>query len=176
MTEIGEITNDDRILYDKTTNPEITYGVSFNVRYKNWALSGLVNGAARAMVRMLGRQQGLPGNYFQYTADGRWTPDNINASKPRAYTAYNPYWRNSHLTDLEFQDMDYARLKNLQLSYTLPERLQNAIRLQDAQLYVSGQNVFIIYASKGIWGPEFSGNRDNYPIMKVFAFGARISF
>src|SRR5690606_15844706 len=42
--EDGEITNDDRILYDKSVNPEITYGASFNFRYKNLELTGLVQG------------------------------------------------------------------------------------------------------------------------------------
>jgi hypothetical protein len=44
-------------------------------------------------------------------------------------------------------------------------------------VYVSGQNLFLLYASKNrIWDPEFSGTRDNYLIMKVISVGARISF
>lgn len=171
----GEITNDDRIYFPKTTIPEITYGVSFNFGYKNFDLSGLISGQGRVMVRMLGRQQGYPGGYFQYSAGGRWTPDNINATKPRAYNANDPYWRQSQITDMAFQDMDFARLKNLSLTYTIPS--SGSIFLKEAQLFLSGENLFLIYQKeKAIWDPEFVGNRNNYPLMKVFSLGARISF
>jgi hypothetical protein len=49
--------------------------------------------------------------------------------------------------------------------------------IKSAQVYVSGQNLFLIYAAKDrIWDPEFSGVRDNYLIMKVTSLGARVSF
>ena len=72
--------------------------------------------------------------------------------------------------------MEFARLKNVELSYTLPKQLQDAVHLSHAQLFLSGQNLFLIYASQGIWDPEFSAGRDNYPIMKVFTLGGRFSF
>lgn len=179
----GEITQDDRILDDKTSIPEITFGLSFNIRYKNWALDGLVSGAANAEMRMLGSQQGTAGNYYQLFADGRWTPDNINATMPRAYDGFTTYWRNTYATDLEFQNQNYARMKNLQLSYTFPRILINKILLKNAQVYCSGSNLFLIYATKyRIWDPEFIGewddtygSRDNYPVMKTFAVGVKVS-
>ncbi|HTE23618.1 SusC/RagA family TonB-linked outer membrane protein [Flavitalea sp.] len=172
----GEINNDDRILFDKTTNPEITYGFSFNLRYKNIELSALIYGVGTAWVRRLGSQQGTQGDYYQYSADGRWTPDNIDASKPRAYDGAKTYWRGTHATDMEYQNQSYARFKNLQVTYTIPEKIQKLIRLHNVQVYLSGQNLFLIYSSKDrIWDPEFSGSRDNYPLMKVITAGARVS-
>ncbi|HRE53003.1 MAG TPA: TonB-dependent receptor [Flavitalea sp.] len=172
----GQITPDDRILFDKNADPEVTFGLAFNLRYRNLELSGLVNGAAIAMRQMLGSQQGTAGNYYSYYADGRWTPDNINATKPRAYQGATQYWRSSHRTDMEFQDMNYARLKNLQLAYNLPASVVSKLRVQTAQFYVSAQNLFLLYASEGIWEPEFGGDRDNYPLMRTLAIGANISF
>jgi TonB-linked SusC/RagA family outer membrane protein len=173
----GQITADDRILFDQTSIPEITYGVTLNFKYKNFELNALVTGVGTAWRQMLGSQQGLSGNYYQFQADGRWTPENPDATKPRTPNGWRPYWRsNSFRTDMEFQNMEFARLKNVELSYTIPEKFQNAVKLSNAQLYFSGQNLFLIYASQGIWDPEFSANRDNYPIMKVFTLGARVSF
>jgi TonB-linked SusC/RagA family outer membrane protein len=173
----GIINSDDKILFDKTVNPEITYGLSLNFRYKNFELSALINGAGTAWVRMLGSQQGAAGDYYQFSADGRWTPDNINATKPRAYDGSSTYWRGKFATDLEYQNQSYARLKNLQLNYHVPLKSLNIKFINDTQVYVSGQNLFLIYASKNrIWDPEFSGTRDNYLIMKVVSVGARISF
>ena len=173
----GVIDSDDRIVYDKTTNPELTYGISVNLRYKGFALSALVNGAGASWVRMLGSQQGSAGDYYQFSADGRWTPDNIDAKKPRAYDGSATYWRGTHVTDMEYQNQYYARLKNVQLSYTVPRSILKLNVIRDVQVYVTGENLFLIYSSKDrIWDPEFSGVRDNYPLMKVFSFGARFSF
>ncbi|QNF33519.1 TonB-dependent receptor [Adhaeribacter swui] len=173
----GQITADDRILFDQTSVPEITYAASLNVGYKAFRLSALITGVGTAWRQMLGSQQGLQGNYYQYQADGRWTPDNPNATKPRTPNGWQPYWRNnSFRTDMEYQNMEFARLKNVELSYTLPKKFQNTLKMANAEIYLSGQNLFLLYASQGIWDPEFSGNRDNYPIMKVYTIGARVSF
>ncbi|RYZ29384.1 MAG: SusC/RagA family TonB-linked outer membrane protein, partial [Sphingobacteriales bacterium] len=167
----------DRIVYGKTANPEVTFGLSVNLRYKGFALSALVNGAGTAWVQMLGSQQGSAGDYYQYHADGRWTPDNIDASKPRAYDGFTTYWRGKYPTDFEYQDQNYARLKNVQLSYSIPRSVFRLNMVRDIQVYVQGQNLFLIYSSKDrIWDPEFSGVRDNYPLMRVLSLGARISF
>lgn len=173
----GEITNDDRILFDKTADPEVTFGLSLSLRYKSLELSALISGAGTAWVRRLGSQQGSAGGYYQFSAEGRWTPENIDADKPRAYERNVPYWRGSHVTDMEYQNQSYARMKNLQLVYTLPQNLAKTVWLKNAQVFLTGQNLFLLYASKDrIWDPEFSGNRDNYPLMKTFALGARVSF
>ena len=164
-------------MFDKTTDPQITFGLSLNFRFKNFELSALINGAGTAWVQRLGSQQGAAGDYYQYDADGRWTPENTNATKPRAYDGSSTYWRKKFRTDLEFQNQSYARLKNLQLSYSIPMKNLKIGFVKEAQVYVSGQNLFLLYAAKNrIWDPEFSGTRDNYLIMKVTSLGARISF
>lgn len=189
----GEITTDDRILFPKSVNPEITYGISFNVQYKSWALSGLVQGAGKAVRRVYQELQGFAGNYFAYDAAGRWTSDNINATKPRAFDRIDAYWRNDYLTDYSFQNEAYARMKNLQLSYTLPKNSLRAIFITQAQVYVSAQNLFLIYSGNKIIDPEVGGIRTItgtaadglidpansgatiYPIMKVYTIGVRVS-
>lgn len=172
----GQITPDDRQLFPLTTTPEITYGLSFNVGYGSWDLRGLIQGQGRALRYIYTDQrQGTAGNYFQYDADGRWTPDNPDATKPRAFERNEEYWRESHITDHHYADVSFARLKNLQLSYTIPQRLQQAVSLSDARIYVSGQNLLLLYSGNPIMDPELGG-MGNYPIMKVVTLGAQISF
>jgi TonB-linked SusC/RagA family outer membrane protein len=182
----GEIEADDRILNTKTVNPEITFGLTFGLTYKNWSLNGLIQGAENSSRRVLVELQGLAGNFFAYDAEGRWTPDNTNASKPRAFDRNNVYWRSGYVTDYSYQDGGYARLKNLQLAYTFPASLYSKIKLKGAQIYASGQNLFLIYNKNKYLDPEVGGIRTNtsmspnsgvysYPIMKVFSIGARIS-
>lgn len=183
----GEITADDRLLNKKTENPEITYGISFNLTYKNFSLNALVQGAENSSRRVLVELQGLAGNYFAYDAEGRWTPDNINASKPRAFDRNNAYWRSGYVTDYSYQNGGYARLKNLQLAYTIPASFYSKLKLKGAQLYAAGQNLFLIYNKNKLLDPEVGGIRTtlttsgpnsgvyNYPIMKVLSVGARIT-
>ena len=182
----GEIEADDMLLNTKTVNPEITYGLSFGLTFKNWSLSGLVQGAENSSRRVLVELQGLAGNYFAYDAQGRWTPDNIDAAKPRAFDRNNVYWRSGYVTDYSYQKGGYARLKNLQIAYTFPASVYSRIKLKGAQLYAAGQNLFLIYNKNKYLDPEVGGIRTNssmdpnngvysYPIMRVLSVGARIS-
>ena len=172
----GEITGDDRILFDKTSSPEITYGVNFNVSYKSWTLRGLIQGAGTTLIDMTSDSQtGSIGNYYAYEATDRWTPTNINATKPRAYEREEEYWRYDYVTDYNFQKTAYGRLKNLQLSYSIPKKLLNVIMLNDALIYVSGENLILIYSQNKILDPELS-DMSNYPIMKVYTMGVKVAF
>jgi TonB-dependent starch-binding outer membrane protein SusC len=172
----GQITPDDRQLFPLTTTPEITFGFSFNMGYRNWELRGLIQGHGNTLRYIYTDQrQGTAGNYFQYDADGRWTPENTNASKPRAFERGEEYWRGSHITDHHYANASYARLKNLQLSYTLPQSLVSNIRLNNARVYASGQNLWLIYSGNKIMDPELGG-MGNYPIMRVISLGAQVTF
>ena len=172
----GEITGDDRILFDRTADPKFTYGMNFVLSYKNWSLRGLIQGAGATMRSIASDlQTGSIGNYFAYEAVDRWTPTNTNASKPRAYEREEEYWRVSYETDYNYQLGAYGRLKNLQLSYTLPAKLLNFIAVKDANVYISADNALLIYNQNKILDPE-AGDMQEYPIMKTYSFGARISF
>ncbi len=172
----GEITNDDRQLFPLTTTPELTFGASFNLQYKNWELSGLFQGHGRALRNTMHEIVGTGGNYFQYDADDRWTPDNIDATKPRACERVEEYWRSSHITDYYYANVSYLRLKNLQLTYNIPSRVMRSLKIiSDAKIYFSGQNLWLIYAGNEIMDPEVAG-MSSYPIMKVMSVGTQIIF
>jgi TonB-linked SusC/RagA family outer membrane protein len=172
----GNITSDDQIIIDKTADPELTYGLSFSLGYKNWNLKGLIQGTGTTMLSMASDVlTGTVGNYFAYEAEDRWTPDNIDATKPRAYERQEEYWRANYTTDYNYQKGGYARLKNIQLSYSIPQQLLKVIMMKDAQVYFSGDNLFLIYSQNKIQDPE-SGSMEIYPIMRVLTFGVRVTF
>jgi TonB-linked SusC/RagA family outer membrane protein len=171
----GEITNDDRIIFDKTANPEITYGLNLSLTYKNWDLKALVQGVGNVMKEVYNVIQGSGGNYFMYDAVGRWTPENQMANKPRAFERDEEYWRGSHKTNYGYHNAGFARLKNLQLSYTIPQSIINVISLENTQIYFSGQNLFLIYSKNDLMDPEL-GSISNYPLMKVYSMGVNVAF
>jgi len=120
-------------------------------------------------------ETGTIGNYYAYEAIDRWTPTNTDATKPRAYEREEEYWRSNYPTDYNYQLGGYARLKNLQLSYSIPKPLLNKIFLEDAQIYASGENLFFIYDQNKILDPE-AADMMSYPIMKVYTLGIKVAF
>ena len=173
----GSITSDDMILFDQTADPEITYGLSFNLSYKNWDLRGLIQGTGTTMrTTYVGDYaSGTQGNYYAWEAEDRWTVDNINATRPRAHEIEEEYWVQDYPNDYNYQKGGYGRLKNLQLSYTIPQRILKAAMVKDFQLYFSGQNLLLIYSQNKIVDPE-AGSMELYPIMKVFSLGLKLAF
>jgi hypothetical protein len=174
----GKITTDDRQLFPLTNVPEMTFGFSFDFSYRNWELRGLVQGQARAMQRIYNQMiVGTGGNYLKYDADDRWTPENTNATKPRAFERTEEYWRADYENDYLFSRTDFARLKNLQLSYRLPRDLQNQLKLRDAKIFFAGQNLLMIYSGHKVdsMDPE-RGGTGSYPIMSVLSIGAEVTF
>lgn len=79
------------------------------------------------------------------------------------------------------KDASYTRIKDVTLSYTLPEKVLSKIRLAGLTLYASGRNLHTFTSWQG-WDPEqdftFRGSGDwvnNYPPVRSFVFGANIS-
>ncbi|NQU52209.1 MAG: TonB-dependent receptor [Bacteroidetes bacterium] len=183
----GEITNSDKIIFDKNYVPELTFGLGFNLAYKNLMLSGLIQGTGTTLKQFRRDGGGSISNYYAYDAEDRWTVDNIDATKPRAWERTEEYWRTDDL-DYNYQKGAYARMKNLQISYSLPQSLTKSLLLKNAMVYLSAQNLFFIFNNNKLQDPETGyplGSDSNYgsyetgetyPIMKVYAGGVKIDF
>jgi len=176
LDEDGQITPDDRYLLSRTEDPEIMFGLSGNLGYKNLSLSFLIQGMENAVRNVYSFvNQGTSGNYYKYDAVGRWNPQNTVADKPRAFDRVEEYWRQNYLTDYGFHKGGFARLKNVQIAYSLPEKVSKVLRLKQSEIYVSGQNLLLIYNKNKIIDPEVQ-NSQTYPLMSVFAIGGNFSF
>ncbi len=172
----GQINSDDQILYDYTTNPEITYGITLGLTWKNFSLSTLFQGVGNTWYRADFPIMGTWGNYWQYYADGRWTPENKTAEKPRIFERVEDYWRESYLTDFDYYNHAFCRWKNLEIAYDLPQNIVQKVRLKNLRVYLSGQNLALLYNAFAYkHDPEVS-NVTSYPLHKVYAIGARVAF
>lgn len=178
----GSITEADKIVYDLNGIPEITFGVNLSLSYRNWQLQALIQGIGNNWKRIAEGEgdfiyMGTFGNYFQYYADDRWTADNPNGKMHRAFERVEEYWRqDAHLCSFDYYNMAFARLKNLELSYTLPESVLNMVRLKGASIYATGKNLFYLYNKNEVGtDPEIS-SVSTYPTTRVIALGARITF
>ena len=176
----GKIDGLDMVRDPKTGTPTWTGGVSINLGYKNFYAYMLFQGAAGA-IRTYTIESGRVGNYLEYDADGRWTVDNTNATKPRTWNAGDEYWSSSATggpanTDINntywLLNNDYVRLKNIQIGYNVPKTITDKLKISGLSIYFSGENIFTISHEK-IFDPETVGN--TYPLNKVYNFGIKLA-
>jgi hypothetical protein len=79
------------------------------------------------------------------------------------------------------EDASYTRIKDITLSYTMPQHLLDKIKMSGLTVYVSGRNLHTFTNWVG-WDPEFDysfrGTGDwtnNYPLVRSVVFGANLS-
>ena len=77
------------------------------------------------------------------------------------------------------QDASFFRFKNVLLSYTLPQKFTNRMKLKSVRLYSNIDNLFVLYPAD-VPDPEGVGtdgviNGQGYPLSKKFTFGLEIN-
>jgi TonB-linked SusC/RagA family outer membrane protein len=171
----GQIDANDRVRTDKTNMPTFQGGFGTNLLYKQWYLSLLFQGSAGAL-RYLYAESGEVGNYLKKDFDGRWTPDNIDASKPRIFNREEEYWMSNRNT-YHLYKTDYIRLKTIEVGYNFSRSVIEKLGMHALRIYVSGYNLFTICPGLDDFDPEISSDRrDNYPLSKIINLGLSVTF
>jgi TonB-linked SusC/RagA family outer membrane protein len=168
----GKIDGLDRVMDDHNNLPRFIYGFTGDLKYKGFDLSLLVQGATGAMV-YLGVESGEIGNYYKEYAVNRWTPENTVTSYPRSWNRDEEYWRSQGNT-FWLQNMNYIRLKNLELGYNLPASVNQTLGITNLRLYVNGQNLLTSAKQKFI-DPELQAGTD-YPLQRIITGGISLTF
>ena len=176
----GKLDADDRVL-SKTINPVVTFGLNLNVGYKAFDLTLNFTGAAnvgRAFTKeAFGEFSGSAGHPSTAWLDS-WTPENTNASMPRvAESRKSPSEASNVMSDFWVINTSYLRLKTLQLGYTLPKSVLNAIGLSNVRVYYSAENLFTIDSMPLNVDPETVSSRlSSYPLVMTNSFGVNVTF
>ncbi|SHN13650.1 TonB-linked outer membrane protein, SusC/RagA family [Cyclobacterium lianum] len=117
-------------------------------------------------------------NFRADLEDRMWTPENRNAELPRqSYlkrTRENEPIARPGSTSLYLQDGSFIRLRNVQLSYTLPASLLSRARIKGGRVYVNATNLLTFTDYDG-FDPEvanFDSNRQNRNLQQGFIGGA----
>lgn len=171
-----EVINDNDYKIIGETIPRYTFGFNFNANYKNFDFSLFLQGVGKADGLIYG--QGIMpfyvGGTVQEQHKDRWTPNNPDATFPRfAFNANN----NEQISSFWMRDAAYVRLKNLQVGYTLPQKISDKIGLQQLRVYVNGQNLMTISDFwKGYDVEAPVGNGGYYPQEKTFNIGVDVKF
>ncbi|MEX1121049.1 MAG: TonB-dependent receptor [Balneolales bacterium] len=181
----GEINGDDRIRMDKSDLPTFTGGMNIDVGYKGFDASFLIQGAAGA-VRAFREFSGEAGNFRMDNVKGRWTPDNPDATKPRAWNRSAEYWMTDGAPNNTYwvRNTDYMRLKSVNIGYSLPQSFTQRVGIGSLRVYASGENLLTLSGIKD-FDPESPSNADDrsiwvnsqvYPSNKTVNFGMTLTF
>jgi TonB-linked SusC/RagA family outer membrane protein len=161
----GAITAKDRVPVGADFFPQIQYGIRCGISYRGLEMNVLLQGA--------GNVKGFAYTNLPATAEmlGRWTPEHTAATYPRLWFDNQ---NNSERSDYWIRNTSYIRVKNIELGYTLPSVMLQAIHAKSLRFTLSANNLFTFTRFK-MFDPESAGEvRD--PLMKSFAAGATLQF
>ena len=107
-----------------------------------------------------------------YNSDSPWVPGTYPAIR-RERAGHN--YRHS---DFWVTNVRYIRLRNLELSYSLPESIISRVGMSALRVYANGTNLFSIDNTKefGIDPEISSGNGLQYPQQRIYTLGLNVSF
>ncbi|HEX6432049.1 MAG TPA: TonB-dependent receptor [Niastella sp.] len=127
--------------------PRYTYGFTYTASAKGFDLVIFIQGVGKRDAMIRGEQVepfhvGYGGTMYSHQTD-YWTPSNPNAKYPRLAEAGSASNVNNYRTgsNLYLFDAAYARLKNVQLGYTVPLKITSKARIHKARIYLTGQNL-----------------------------------
>ncbi|MEO6134136.1 MAG: TonB-dependent receptor [Ginsengibacter sp.] len=176
--------------------PRFLYGFNFGASWKGFDFSAFFQGVGKQDLYI---SELYNGNVLRGPANGPlhmmvykehldyWRDDtsplgaNPNAYFPKPYAVYDG--DNSKAfgrpTDRYLQNGAYLRLKNIRLGYTIPAKITNKVLIKSANIYFSGENLFIV-KHISLLDPEGTGGRQgdgrSYPLAKSYSFGLNVNF
>lgn len=163
-----------------TTNPRYLFGFNVGFEYKGFDFSAFIQGVGKrnflagseSVGPLLVTWKQAMGIHRDY-----WTPENPNALFPRPYVGAT---HNFGPSDKWTFNGQYARLKNIQLGYTIASSLTKKIGVSRARVYISGQDILTVSAMGkfgSLFDPESANNADNdYPYFSTASVGLNLSF
>jgi TonB-dependent starch-binding outer membrane protein SusC len=152
----GSIDNLDRV-YQGSAIPKLTAGLNLSANYKNFDLGIFIQGISGNKIYSQINQD-IEGFYrgFDVTQryfDERWTGEGTSNTQPRA--SWTSKSNNARSSSRFLEDGSYIRLKNLQLGYSLPEKMLKKIGLSQTRVYASGTNLLTFTKYSGL-DPEMT--------------------
>lgn len=168
------INSNDRTIVGYTS-PKWTGGITNTFSYKNFSLRVFIQTYQGALKNnAVYNNADQSGAINLPAAVGYWTATNNNPTRPSlAYT--NPF------NYAYPSNSSYTRLKDITLSYTVPQELAGKYGLSNLSFYISGRNIHTWTPWLG-WDPEASyqslpagSNYNNFPQVASYVLGVNVT-
>jgi len=156
--------------------PQYTFGFTYRIAYAGFDLTVFIQGVGKRDEFLRGElvepyQANYGATLYEHQTDF-WTPENTDARFPRlaiSGSASNTNnWQNG--SNLFEFNAAYARLKNVNLGYSLPKSLTKKIGIEKARISLIGQNLATITSLKFV-DPETSEFGNNVALNSTSTSG-----
>lgn len=174
----GQITEADKVPIGNPTTPEVVYGFGFSAGFKGIDFSAFFQGLANESFWIDPVATAPFQNETQVLkayADSHWSEDrrDVYSLWPRLSNTLNT--NNSQVSTWFMRNGSFLRLKQIELGYTLPQKLMKAIHTSNFRIYINASNL-LNFSKFKLWDVEMGGNGLGYPVQKVFNLGLNINF
>lgn len=163
----GVITFDDQTFLG-TATPKWYGGLRNTLRYKGLELTVLFE-AVMGVTRINYFYGGLTGRSNQIKVD-YWTPKNPSNEFPQPHQDSGYRYADA----VRVRDASFVSLRNVSLSYNIPNSLLHKARIQNAQIFVRGNNLKYFTDYDASYSPET--NFGAFPVTKVWTVGTNFTF
>jgi len=180
----GAINSNDRV-FDGSSLPTLQTGLQFNANYKQFTLSIQLIGQFGNTIFDAVRESLDSYQNSNFRSDiSPWTPTNTNTADPRLGFATDPgiNSNNTQASSRWLENGSYGRIRNLELGYMIPKDVINKWHVDNARIFISGQNLLTVTKYKGL-DPDVEGNLlqpgyDNggWPPSRIFSIGVNCGF
>ncbi len=173
--------------YAEGALPYFSYGINTSVSYKGFSLAiDFAGSGMQSFFRNVELRNPFQnnGNSPEYMLTDRWHREDpydpnskwIGGTYPATRKDYGHV--NYRKNDFWVTNVRYMRLKNMELSYTLPSKLTKRFGVSNLRMYINGTNLFSFDNVKEYEiDPEISSSGGLvYPQQKLVNFGFNVSF
>ena len=185
----GHIDGDDQKVLGNGF-PKLNYGLTLNASWKNWdamiymyGVAGMkINSYAAMKMTQLYKTGGGIQNTLKEYINNAWSETNTNTMYPRM--TINDNNTNMKASDAYVKKGDFLKIANIQIGYTFPKRWLQPLRMDNARIFASVENLACFSGYNKFGDPEvgnaavlqtgFDGGR--YPYLRTFTFGLSVQF
>lgn len=176
------INGDDRIIVDASSQiPKYNYAFGFNLGYKGLSLNVFFQGIADIKIypqdNLAVPLRNGAGATWKWVTDS-WTPDNRDAKLPIITEATYGSRNNYEASTFWIKNGAFLRLRNVQLSYALPQTWLSKVNIKNLSVFVNAQNP-LIFSEYKEYDPETITNAISlyhYPMLKTYSAGVNVTF
>ena len=163
--------------------PDWTFGLTLGFDWKGFDFNMFLQGQLGAQAFNVTRRTDLYYINLPKSILNRWTGEGTTNKYPRfVFDSANENYR---VSDLWVEDASFLRARNIQLGYTLPQRITKLAAISRLRLYVQAENAFTLTKYTGCdpevtggngFGTEVGIDRGVYPQARTFTFGVNVNF
>lgn len=172
----GIISEEDQMPIGHPEMPEWTFGGAVSLRYKNFDFSMMWQGVANRSYLLVGQRIWETYNFNEWHKEA-WTQERFDAGLPITYPRLDPgSGASKQVSDFWYADGSYIRLRNLEVGYSIPEKLSGKIGASGVRIYANGLNLLTFDKYPVKYQDPEQNNELLYPVFKAYNVGLNVTF